>query len=917
MKELWRRFKWLWRRDQFEHELDEEMRHHLALKTEEQGSAEAARRKFGNITLLKEDSRTMWIGTYGEQLAQDVRYGLRAMAAHKIFTGMAVLSLALGIGANTAIFSFMDAIMLRALPVRHPEQLAIVNWHSKGGEAPVVHDHTGSSYAEGGWETSPNFPYPAYQLLQKSNHVFSALFGYANAGRLNLVLDRQAVLGEGQYVSGNYFDSLGITPSTGRLIGPADDRPGAAPVVDLSYSFWQSRLGARADLIGKTILINGKPFSIAGVTPPEFFGVRPPRAPEVFIPIRDLTLADLNMYNDLDKRFVGEHFYWIEMMGRLKPGISLPQAEAELRGQFRPWVQSTASNDKELRTLPELWLQEGGSGVDSLRRQYSKPLFVLMTMVGLILVIACANIANLLLTRAHSRRREIAVRLSLGAGRWRVMRQLLTESILLSFCGGLLGLLVASLSIRALTAMLGNGQEDFTLRAELDWRVLLFTAAVVLLTGTLFGLAPALQATKVDVTPALKETRANAPNQRGQWAGVPFSLSQVLIIAQIAISLLLVAAAGLFVRTLNNLHSVDIGFNPQNILLFSINAAQAGYKDAALKNFYAELQRRFSSLPGVRNATMTQMPLVANSTYTTRVNIPGLPKIDGKGQTTSVVQVGPEFFQTMQLPILVGRAIDERDVESAPPTAVVNEVFAKKYFSGELPIGQHFGINSDKDSRADVEIVGLAKTARYNSLKRDIPPVIYIPCLQAGKNYRPLQSMYFELRTAGDPFSVVNSVRRIVREIAPTIPVANVSTQSQVIDETIVQEITFASLCTCFGLLALVMACIGLYGTLAYTVARRTGEIGIRMALGAARGSIIWMVLREVLVLIGVGLMIGVVAVWQTTAFLGSFLFGLKPNDPWTLGSAVAILVACAILAGYAPAWRAAGVDPASALRHE
>jgi macrolide transport system ATP-binding/permease protein len=917
MNELWRKWKWFLHRNQYERELDEEMRHHLALKAEEQGSAETARRKFGNTTLLKEDSRAMWIGTYGEQLVQDMRYALRAMAAHKLFTGMAVLSLALGIGANTAIFSFMDAIMIRALPVRHPEQLAIVNWRSKGGEAAVVHDHDGSSYADGGWQTSPNFPYPAYELLQKSNHVFSTLFGYANAGRLNLVLDRQAVLGEGQYVSGNYFDSLGVTPAIGRLIGTTDDRPGAAPVVNLSYNFWQSRLGARADLIGKTILINGKPFSIVGVTPPEFFGVRPPRAPEVFIPVRDLALIDLNMHGELDKRFIGEHSYWIEMMGRVKPGVSLSQAEAELRGQFRPWVQSTASNDKERLTVPELWLQEGGSGVDALRRQYSKPLLVLMIMVGLILIIACANIANLLLTRAHTRRREIAVRLSLGAGRWRVIRQLLTESILLSFCGGLLGLLIASLSIRALTAMLGNGQEDFTLRAELDWRVLLFNLLVVLLTGLLFGLAPALQATKVDVTPALKETRASAPNRRGQRAGVPFSLSQALIVAQIAISLLLVAAAGLFVRTLNNLHAVDLGFNPQNVLLFSINAAQAGYKDAALRNFYTELHRRFALIPGVRNATMTHMPLVANWTSSTGVIIPGSSKPDGKRQSTSIVQVGPGFFGTMQIPILMGRAIDERDVESAPLTAVVNEIFAKKYFPGESPIGQRFGLTFGKNSKADIEIVGLAKTARYNSLKRDIPPVVYTSYLQTGKNRPPLEQMYFELRTAGDPLSVADSVRRIVHEIAPTIPIANLSTQSQVIEGTIVQERTFASLCTAFGLLALVMACIGLYGTLAYAVARRTGEIGIRMALGAARGSIIWMVLREVLVLMGIGLIVGITAVWQTTAFLQSFLFGLKPNDLWTLGSAVAILIACAILAGYAPAWRAARVDPASALRHE
>ena len=915
MKELWRRLQWFWHRDQFERELDEEMRHHLALKAQERGSSETAKREFGNLTLLKEDSRTMWIGTYTQQLAQDLRYGLRSMAAHKVFTAMAVLSLALGIGANTAIFSFMDAIMLRALPVRHPEQLAIVNWRQPADAWGVVHSQMGDDYHESGWRICPNFPYPVYQFLRDRNHVFSTLFAYATAGRLNLVLDGQAALGEGQYVSGNYFDSLGVTPSIGRLIGPADDRSAAAPIVNLSYSFWQSHFGSRADILGKILLINGKPFTIAGVTPSEFFGVRPPTAPEVFIPVHDLGLIDLNPYQDHDKRFIGDHFYWIEMMGRLKPGVTLAGAAAELRGLFQPWVQNTAANDKERRTLRQLFLQVGGSGVDALRRQYSKPLYILTAMVALILLVACANIANLLLARAHTRRREIAVRLSLGAGRWRVTRQLLTESVLLSVCGGFLGIFIASVGIHALTAMLANGQADFTLRAELDWRVLFFTSLVVLATGILFGLAPALQATKVDVMPALKETRTGAPNRQTRRTRLPFGLGHVLIVTQIAISLLLVAAAGLFVRTLNNLHAVNLGFNPQNLLLFHIDAPQAGYKDAALKNFYAELQRRFALIPGVRNATVTDTRLVSHSTSTTGVVIPGLSKSDEPEVSTAIVQVGPEYLQTMQIPILAGRAIDERDGEGAPHVAVVNEVFAKKYFPGESSIGKYFGINTKK-GEFDTQIVGLAKASRYNSLKTEIPPVIYVSYMQADK-HRPLGSMGFELRTTGNPLSVANSVRRIVHELAPTVPVADLTTQSQVIEGTITQEKTFANLCTAFGLLALVMACVGLYGTLAYAVARRTGEIGIRMALGAMRRDIIWMVLREVLILAAIGLIAGLTAVWQTTAFLKSFLFGLKPNDPWTLGVAAAILIACALAAGYAPAWRAACIDPASALRHE
>jgi predicted permease len=911
MKPLWRRLLWFAHRDRFDRELDEEIRHHLALKAEERGSLQAANRQFGNATLWKENSRAMWIGTFWEELGQDIRYALRAMSANKLFTLLAALSLALGIGANTAIYSFMDAIMIRALPVQHPEQLIILNWRAKGN-AEVVRSHSGTSYDEpGGIKTSPNYPYPAYELFRDHNQVFSTLFGYTGAGRLNLVIDGQAELGEGQYVSGGYFTGLGVRPAAGRLIGREDDRPGATPVVTISYGFWQRRFGSSETAIGKSILINGKPFIIAGVSAPEFFGVRPQTAPVVFIPVHDVGLVDLNRYNDVGARFIDNHFYWIEMMGRLKPGVSLQQAHAALSPQFHQWVRSTAENEKERANLPELWLQEGGSGVDSLRRQYSKPLYILMIMAGLILTIACANIANLLLARAAARRREMAVRLSLGAGRLRVMRQLLTESLLLSLSGGMLGIFVALAGIRSLTLLLANGRDDFTLRAELDWRVLLFTALIALATGILFGLAPAIQATNVDLTPALKETCAS--NLRGRRRP---GLGHVLVVSQIAISLLLVAAAGLFVRTLGNLHAVNIGFNRENLLLFNVDAAQAGYKGAVLTNFYTDLYRRFHALPGVRNATMAHLPLVANRIGDTGVTIPGLSKTGEEKPSTAVMQIGPQFFETMQIPILLGRPLDARDREGAPSRAVVNEVFAKKYFPGVSPIGRHFGFGGGADP-VDMEIVGLAKNSRYSSLKREIPPLAYTSYLQAGKNRPPLEWMYFELRTAGDPLALATTVRRIVHEAGPRVPVADITTQSRTIDATIVQERTFASLCTCFGALALLMACVGLYATMAYAVTRRTTEIGIRMALGAVRRRIVWMVLREVLVLATIGLAVGFIAVLETTAFLKSFLFGLQPNDPLALTAAAAILIACACLAGYTPAWRAARIDPMLALRHE
>jgi macrolide transport system ATP-binding/permease protein len=914
MKELWRRLRWMAHRDQFERELDEEMRHHLALKAEEQGSSEAARRQFGNVSLLKENSRSMWTWTFVEQFGQDIRYGLRAMNANRLFTAMAAVSLALGIGANTAIYSFMDAIMIRALPVQHPEQLVIVNWRAKVYPA-VANSHSGSSYSEpGGGTTSPNYPYHAYEFLREHNSKFSTLFGYAGAGRLNLSVDGQAELGEATFVTGGYFEGLGVKPAAGRLIGPIDDKPGAVPVVTLAYSFWQRRFGGSPDAVGKYITINDTPFLIAGVSAPEFFGVRPASPPQVFIPVHNLGLVLINTYRDNDTRFTDDHFYWIEVMGRLKPGVTLAQAQSEAAWQFQQWVNATARNEKDRTTLPSLWLQEGGSGVDSLRRQYSKPLFILMTMVALILAIACANIANLLLARAATRRREMAVRLSLGAGRLRIMRQLLTESVLLSLCGCLLGIFVAALGIRSLTALLANGRDNFTLRAQLDWRVLLFSLVVALVTGFLFGLAPAIKGTRVDITPALKEARASDPRARKRRFGMPFGLSHVLIVSQIATSLLLVAAAGLFVRTLANLQAVDVGFNRDNVLLFNLNAAQVGYKDDALKSFYSELHRRFSAIPGVRNATMTDMPLVANWTSTTHVKIPGDTKAEGDEASTKLTQIGPKFFETMEIPILVGRPIDQRDRKGTQVTAVVNEVFAKKYFPGISPVGRHFSLGGS--GGIDTEVVGVAKTARYNSLTSEVPPVVYLSYLQSTKN-PPLVQMFFEIRTVGDPLALANTVRRIVHEAGPRVPVAEVTTQARQIDETIVQERTFADLCTCFGILALVMACVGLYGTMAYSVARRTSEIGIRMALGAARRRIVWMVLREVLLVSGVGLAVGSIAVWQTTQFLKSFLFGLKPNDPLTLGAAAAVLIASAIAAGYVPARRASRIDPMKALRQE
>jgi predicted permease len=852
---------------------------------------------------------------FWEPVAQDIRYAFRSMAGSKLFTSMAVLSLALGIGANTAIYSFMDGVMLRALPVKHPEQLVILNWRAKS-EAPVVHSHWGSNYDEpGGGTTSPNFPYPAFELLRDHNEVLSSLFGHADGRRLNLVIDGNAELANAQYVTGGFFSGLGVAPAAGRLIDRDDDRGGAPAVAVIANDYWHTRFGASPSVVGRHIQINGAAFTIAGVSAPEFYGVSPDNKPSVFLPMAHLGLT--RPQNDGQSMFHEGTYYWIELMGRLKNGVTLKQAQVQLSGPFHNFVASTATKDRERADLPSLWLQEGGSGVDSLRRQYSKPLWILMAMVGLILAVACFNIANLLLARAASRRREIALRLSLGAGRFRIIRQLLTESVFLALLSGIAGVGIAALCIRFLLLLLTNGNDKFTVKVGLDWRVLSFTLLVAVVCGMFFGLVPALQATGGDITPALKETRASEPHTKARRFGLRFGLSQILVVTQIGISLLLVVAAGLFVRTVTNLHSVNLGFNAENILIFNLDATQAGYKDDTLKQFYAELEHRFQSIPGVRSATSSDMPLVGGWSSSTSIALPGIPEPpEGqRGPNTSIAQVGTTFFETMEIPILAGRAIDKRDVNGAPAVGVVNQVFAEKYFHGENPVGRHFRLGG-KTNGMDIEIVGLARTARYNSLKREIPPVTYTSWLQTSKTRR-FTELVFELRAAGDPLGLANTVRQIVHQVGPQVPLADMTTQSRRIDQTILQERTFAQLCACFGGLALLMACVGLYGTMAYAVARRTGEIGIRMTLGATRRSVVWMVLREVAVLSAFGLLIGVGAAYQTTVFLKSFLFGVKPNDPLAMGASVAILIACALLAGYLPAFRASRIDPMMALRNE
>ncbi len=907
MRELLRRLQMLFHRGEYERELEEEMAHHMSMLEHDRDSGTAARKQFGNVTSLREESRSMWTFGFLEQMGQDIRYGLRAMAANPLFTATAALSLALGIGANTAIYSFMDAILMRSLPVSHSEQLAIVQWHSpqRSGLVKGING-TMRRYGQKG-TMSPNFPYEVYQRFGADRRIFSTLFAYTYAQNYNVIARDEAESIEGGYVSGNYFSGLGVPPAAGRLISPDDDRSGAPTIAVLSYAYWQRRFNGDPSVVGKTILFNNVSFTVAGVTAPGFFGVDPQSNPSFFMPMHVLPVMSQNPDREERSRFFDNHFYWIEMMGRLQPGVSMAQAEAALRGQYSGWAKSIAASPKESEVIPEVVVTEGGSGLDSLRQQYSAPLYVLMTMVALILAIACANLANLLLARSAARRREIAVRLSLGAGRWRIVRQMLTESVLLSLTGGLLGLWVGFGGIRFITWLLANGRETFTLHAELNWPVLGFTFGLSLIAGILFGLAPAIQSTQQDVTPALKESRTQGTPGSGHRYRP--RLGHVLIVAQIAVSLMLVIGAGLFVRTLTNLHSIDVGFNREKVLLVQINGRQGGYREAALARFYAGLTDRFREIPGVQAVTASSFPLVARYVNDEGVIIPGRTM---KGnESTNTLNVEPGFLQTMQIPVVLGRGLEPGDLAS-PMVAVVNQKFASTYFNGESPLGRQFSFNNPGSPL--IQIVGVFKGAHYNSIQETEEPVAYVPYTQ---NLQGLGQLVFELRTVGDPLSAVSAVRKIVQNASKAVSITQVSTQAQRIEQTIAQERTFANLGVCFAALALLIACVGLYGAMAYAVARRKGEIGIRMALGAQRRLIIWMVLREVLVLTAVGLAIGFGVARWATRLVESYLYGIKANDPFAIAASIAILLASALAAGYAPAWRASRIDPAIALRNE
>mgnify|MGYP001079593031 CR=1 FL=1 len=875
--------------------------------------------ELGNLTLAAENARAVFAWIWLERLAQDLRYALRSMTHNKSFTALAILSLMLGIGANTAIYSFMESILLRALPVLNPDSLVVMKWRARNFASAAskgFSTSTGGTYRDPrGGTVSTVFPYPALELFQKNKNVLASAFSYFVAERLSLTIRGETEAVKGQYVSGDYFQGMGVRPAAGRLILTADDETGSAAVAVLSHRLSELRFGDAGRAVGQSIRINDKPFIVVGVAPSGFFGAEPGYVPDIYVPMHaNLLLEPAEVLAGVAQQYQDRNYYWIEVMGRLNPDVSRAQAQAVLATQFRRFVEDSAVNERQRADLPELMVMEGAAGLDSLRRQYSKPVYVLMVIAGLILLTACANIASLLLARAAARRREIAVRLSLGASRLRVLRQLMTESVLLASMGGALGVAFAKWGIHMLTLLLANGRDNFTLHAELNWHVVSFTVALSVLTGLLFGLAPAIQATDFDVMPALKQARTATLARKTSRTWSRITLGRFLVVAQIGFSFLLLVAAGLFVRTLSNLHSIKLGFNREEVLLFTVRPQAAGYGGSALIRLYAELQQRLSQAPGVRSVSLSSRPLPTGGGTLALVSVPGVPPppaSPGGGpplNRAGIFNVGPGFFETMQIPLTAGREFNERDGAGSSRVAIVNHRFVKG-FGLEVPVGRALTIG-----KVSYQIVGVAGDAAFLSLRDDYRPMIYLPYMQ---NDRPPAQMTYELRTVGNPLSHAATVGQIVRQVDSRLAVSGLETQAAHIDQAISQEITLARLCTAFAILALLIACVGLYGTVAFSVERRTSEIGIRVALGAQRAGIVWMVLREVLALALVGLAIAVPVGLAGTRGIKSFLFGIQPNDPVALAVSVMVLIIAGLVAGYLPALRASRIDPMAAIRHE
>jgi predicted permease len=848
----------------------------------------------------------------------DIRYALRMLAKSPSFTLVAVLTIALGVGANTALFSVVDAVLLKKLPVKDPDQLVLfkASWNSEtfgpGGfngsnrYNPETHITSGTS-----------FPLQTLARFRQDQSVLSEVFAFAPLD-ITMNAGGQAEVVSAQAVSGNYYAALGVPALLGRTITDADDNAGVTPVAVLSHRLWTTRFNSDPAIVGKQVNINNVAFTIAGVTPAGFLGAsNVGTAQDVTVPIAwepQISGERTNMR--------GAGIWWLRLMGRLKPGATIEQAQAALAEPFQASVLEhraarQARAKQPLRTLdpadlPRLGVDSGSQGEMDSRRGLVTPLRLLLGVVGVVLLIACANVANLLLARASARKKEIAVRLALGASRGRLVRQLLTESVMLAVAGGALGMLFALWIKNGLLVVTDwGGRWMSALEPSLDLRVFGFTLALSVLTGLVFGMVPALRATRLDVTPSLKDAA------RGSSAINRSLLSKSLVVAQVSLSVLLLIGAGLLVRTVRNLRHVETGFNSQNLLLFDVEPGAIGYEDDRLAALYEQMFTRLEAVPGVQSVTFSRHPLLAFSSTTDSVFVEGELGPDGKPRDTDtkIHTVRENFLPAMEIPLLLGRNLDARDDAAAQQVAVVNQSFVKAHFPNQSPLGKRFGFEAEKP--AEIEIVGVARDAKYTSQRDEIEQTVYRPWRQSLKS---MAGGTVEVRTGGDPTAYVAGIRQAMHEVNSNLPLSNIRTQVQQADETLAMERMFAKLFALFGLIAQQLAAIGLYGVMAYTVAQRTKEIGIRMALGADRARVLRMILRQGMALTLLGVGVGLAGAFVLTKYLESLtdmLFGVEARDPWTFGAIGVLLIVVTLVACLVPARRATRVDPLVALRYE
>ena len=936
---FWSRLRGLFLKSKLEDEMSAEMQSHLEMQIDDlvrQGmSPEEARyvalRKFGGVDQLKEtyrDSRTLpWIETF----FRDLRYGLRMLRRSPGMTAVAILSLALGIGANTALFSVVDAVLLKTLPVQHPEQLVIFEW--KSGRPFRTSGMSGTSNVDiaPGERGLSLFRYDVFQEMQKTQagsteSPLSDLFAFAPVSDITARVGNEPEVINGQAVSGNYYQGLRVNPIVGRMITVDDDKQNAAPVVMLSNQFWEERFAGNLSVIGQQLSLNQHSYTIIGVTPPAFNGtLQVGYHPDVTIPLA------------LEPQLRGEQsrlgttsepgVWWLNVMGRLKPGATQEQARESLNTAFQtsalaampPPRKANQPAQIEPKDYPRLVVEAGDRGMLDRRKSYAPTIYGLFIVVALVLLIACVNLANLLLARAAVRGPEIKIRLAVGAGRWRLIRQLLTESLLLATLGGIVGVLFAFWFKGALSAFTddNNGLLPSGVELTLNWRVLGFTLALSLLTGLLFGLAPAWRATSLDLNSTLK--------QSGRTTGGMSRLSKGLLVVQVAVSSLLLVGAGLFIRTLYNLQRVNLGFNQENLLVFAVQPELNGYKDEQLLRLYQQLFDRFDHLPGVRSATFGKVQLIAHENWFFDFLLPGEVEGTAPEHDTMLQVIRENYFRTMEIPLLRGREFTAQDDDHAPAVAIASQTFQKQFFPNEEILGKRVTFNYRKRL---VEIVGVVADTKYQSQRKEIEPLLYTPWRQEATE---IGVMNFALRTVNDPTALTAQVREVVRDLDNNLPVTEIGTQSARSEKTLAQERTYARLFSFFGALALVLAGIGLFGVLAYSVSQRTQEIGVRMAFGAQVWNVISMVVWQGMRLVLVGLSISALVGYALVRLLNSKyfgpdtwqqrmkqqLYGVTMSDPLTLIVIALLLALVALLACWLPARRAAKVDPLVALRYE